>query len=246
MAAFTKEVGACVFTVSRLDLYVDVQGWVPTGDDRHRFVCRAQALETFEDGGELTGFSFGRRKTGTITARIYEKSRDAERKGADFWGDVWGEAFDATLPVFRVEFELARSVLRQYRVNTLDEVLDAVPALWMSVTSDWLSYRSPTADRTRARWPIAPEWRAVQHARLGDSGFGIERMYDGRTKGSIRRLMRLLNGSVAHYGALVGTAEIEGTCDQLALNLRDWEIVSRKRFSDRVGEWRAKEAGRRD
>jgi hypothetical protein len=142
-----EELGACVFTVSRLDLYVDVQGWCPTGDDRYRFVCRGQTLETYEAGGELTGFSFGRRKTGTIVARIYDKTRDADRKGADFWGDVWGDRLDPAMPVIRVEFELARTALREYGLDTLGEVLNAVPALWSSVTSDWLTYRSPTATR---------------------------------------------------------------------------------------------------
>jgi hypothetical protein len=244
MAVLGEEVGACVFTVSRLDLYADVQGWCPTGDDRHRFVCRGRTLETYEDGGELTGFSFGRRKTGTITARIYEKTRDAEHKGADFWADVWGEALDPAQPVFRVEFELARTVLREYGMSTLEEVLAAVPALWSSVTSEWLTYRSPTGDQTRARWPVAPEWQAVQRARLGEGAFGVERMYDGRTRGSVRRLIGPLSGWVAHYGALVGTDGIAATCEQLALSLRDWEIASRRSFPDRIAEWRAKEAAR--
>ena len=244
MQLLGEEVGACVFTVSRLDLYVDVQGWRPSGDDRHRFVCRGQTLETYEDGGELTGFSFGRRKTGTIVARIYDKTRDADRKGSDFWVAVWGERFDAAEPVFRVEFELARTALREYGLNTVDDVLDAVPALWQSVTTEWLTYRSPTADRTRARWPIAPEWQAVQRASLSEGAFGIGRMYDGRTRGSVRRLIRPLNGWVAHYAALIGTGDIEDTCEQLALSLRDLEYTSRRSFTGRIGEWRAREAAR--
>ncbi|MGO9301432.1 MAG: hypothetical protein ACLQEG_13990 [Acidimicrobiales bacterium] len=233
-----------VFTVSRLDLYVDVQGWWPTGDDRYRFVCRGQTLETYEASGELTGFSFGRRKTGTIVARIYDKTRDADRKGSDFWLDVWGERLDPAKPVFRVEFELARTALREYGLDTVDDVLGAVPALWLSVTSEWLTYRSPTADQTRARWPVAPEWQAVQRARLAEGAFGIGRMYEGRTNGSIRRLIRPLNGWVAHYAALVGTDDVEVTCEQLASSLRDWEYASRRSFADRVAEWRAREAAR--
>lgn len=148
-----------MFTVSRLDLYVDVQGWWPTGDDRYRFVCRGQTLETYEASGELTGFSFGRRKTGTIVARIYDKTRDADRKGSDFWLDVWGERLDPAKPVFRVEFELARTALREYGLDTVDDVLGAVPALWLSVTSEWLTYRSPTADQT------APVGRSLRNGR---------------------------------------------------------------------------------
>ena len=127
-------------------------------------------------------------------------------------------------------------------MNTLDEVLATIPALWLWVTTEWLTYRSPTSDKTRSRWPVAPEWKAVQRASLAEAAFGIERMYEGRSKGSVRRIMRLLNGLVAHYGALVGTEEIEATCARLVATLRDEEVVSRRSFADRVAEWRAKEA----
>ncbi|MDA8265448.1 MAG: hypothetical protein M0T79_08940 [Actinomycetota bacterium] len=96
MRLLSAEVGACVFTVNRIDLYGDFQGWCPTGDDRHNFVCRAKERDTYEDGDELTGFTFGRRKSGTVTARIYDKTRDAQHKGADFWPDVWGPASTRT------------------------------------------------------------------------------------------------------------------------------------------------------
>jgi hypothetical protein len=227
-----------------MDLYADFQGWRPTGDDRHRFLCRGKERDTYEDSGTLTGFTFGRRKSGTMTARIYDKTRDVERKGTDFWPDVWGSSFDRSQAVFRIEFEFARTALRQYGLNTLDEVLAAVPALWLSVTRDWLTYRSPTADETRSRWPVATEWRAVQRAKVGDGAFGIERMYDGRTEGSLRRLMRMLNGLTAHYGALMGTDDIEAACWLLIGSLRDAEIVTRRSFADRVAEYRAKENAR--
>ena len=100
--------------------------------------------------------------------------------------------------MFRIEFELARTALRQYGLTTLDDVLAAVPARWLSVTRDWLTYRSPTADETRSRWPVAPEWQAVQRASPSCGAFGIERMYDGRTEGSLRKVTRILNGLTAH------------------------------------------------
>jgi hypothetical protein len=242
MRLLERVVGVCVFTVSRIDLYGDFQGWNPTGEDRHRFVFRARELDTYEDSAELTGFTFGRRTSGTITARIYDKSRQMEQKGADFWPTVWGEKYDKEAPVFRVEFELARAALRQYDVNTLQEALDAVPALWLSVSTEWLTYRCPTADETRSRWPVAPEWQVVQRASLGEGAFGIRRMYDGRTKGTVRKLTPMLNGTVAHLGALLGTSGIDDTLLALAGVLRDAETITRRAFSDRIAEWKAKEA----
>lgn len=45
-----REVGPMVMKASRLDLFVDVQGWALDGDDRHRFVSRAKEVTTHEDG----------------------------------------------------------------------------------------------------------------------------------------------------------------------------------------------------
>ncbi|MCW2501713.1 MAG: hypothetical protein JWN87_3389 [Frankiales bacterium] len=99
-------------TGSRLDVYSDWQGWSLGAEDRDRFVCRAARLNTREDGDAWTGFEFGRRKTGTVTARIYDKSRQAREGGHDWWSAVWGSRYDPTQPVVRVEFELGRQALR--------------------------------------------------------------------------------------------------------------------------------------
>ena len=84
----------------------------------------------------------------------------------------------------------------------------------------------------------------MQRARLAEGAFGIRRMYDGRTRGSVRALLRPLNGWVAHYAALIGTDDVEDACERLASSLRAWEYVSRRSFADRVAEWQAKEAAR--
>ena len=79
------ELGPLCFSVSRIDIFVDVQGWSLSLDDAHRFVCRADARRMHEIGGTLTGFEFGVRKTKTLCARIYDKTADVEVKGSAWW-----------------------------------------------------------------------------------------------------------------------------------------------------------------
>lgn len=69
--------------VSRVDLHADTQGWNPTGNDRHRFVCRARKLATYEDDTDLTGFTFGNRSTKSVNGRIYDKTREILGNGHD-------------------------------------------------------------------------------------------------------------------------------------------------------------------
>jgi hypothetical protein len=236
------DVGPVLFTVSRLDLYADFQGWELCGDDRHRFVVRGRERDTYEDGEDLSGFVFGRRSSNTVLARIYDKQRDAKRKGADYWPGIWGPSYDAGRPVHRVEFELGRTGLRQYGVDTPDEAILAAGALWASLTESWLTYRSPTADRTRARWPVAPEWRAVQRASIRHGAAGLERIAEGIKLGSLRQLMPRLVGDLAAFAVLVGTERLAETVVHLLPAIHDLEARRGVTFAEKVAERRSRTA----
>jgi hypothetical protein len=81
--ALAELCGPIRWTVSRLDLHADFQGWQLDGDDRHRFLARADLRDTHEAGRILTGFEFGRRKTKTTSARIYDKVAERDSAGSD-------------------------------------------------------------------------------------------------------------------------------------------------------------------
>jgi len=48
--------------------------------------------------------------------------------------------------------------------------------LWGYASDEWLTYRSPTADRARSRWPLAPHSLQVQPVTLGHQAVGLERL----------------------------------------------------------------------
>ncbi len=196
------ECGAVRLVVSRIDLFADVQGWEIDGDERRNFVTRATARRTFEEGDAFTGLQFGSRSTGTASGRIYDKTRDIVRTGAEFWKDIWGNELDPDHPVLRVEFELSRSALREFGLTTPDEVLDATGSLWTYCTLEWLTLRVPTGDATRSRWPLAPEWEAIHRASIGEGSIGITRAYKGQQRGEMGKSFPGLVGHLARFGAL--------------------------------------------
>jgi len=57
--------------------------------------------------------------------------------------------------------------------------------------------RSPTADLTRSRWPLAPEWLRVQQATLGHRAVGLRRLRLARHSTSIAKLLPGLTGYLA-------------------------------------------------
>ena len=233
------ELGPLRFSLSRLDLFVDVQGWWFGLEDAPRFVCRADARRTYEMAGTLTGFEFGSRKTKTICARIYDKTADVGAKGSSWWYEVWGERFVEGLPVHRVEFELGRPGLVDFGIDTPLEALEAMGDLWSYATEEWLTYRSVSADRTRSRWPLAPEWRSVQEATLRHRAVGLARLHESRRQTSIARLMPGLNGYLVSMAALLDSEGIDDTLVAVRHHLHTYEIVSHVPFADRVVRRRA-------
>jgi len=232
------------FAVSRVDLFADVQGWALCAEDRNRFLCRATNCTTFEEGAGFRGFQFGWRTTKTFSARIYDKTADVERHGSDWWFGLWGDGYVAAMPVHRIEFEIGRKGLTDFGLDTPGDVLRAKADLWRYATGEWLSFRTPTDDSTRARWPIAPEWEQVQRSSLGNRAIGLERMSTGRMVGSLRRLMPPLVGYLAAFAAIVGAEEIDDTLGALDHHLRSDEIVRRVAFRDRIAERRTRMGAR--
>lgn len=225
-----------VLGVSRIDLHSDWQGWDPTGDDRRRFICRAQALATYEANGELSGFLFGNRKTGSMTARIYDKTNEIAGNGHDWWITLWGDRLNPDRPVVRVEFEFSRDLLREMQLSDPDDVLAATGGLWAYASQQWLSYRDPSDHHEPSRWPLSPQWVAVQQSSLDDGSLPRARIDEDRAKGGLRLLMPLLNGCVVSFAALIGVNTIAEACRRLPVYLLSYETTSRRPFADRIAE----------
>lgn len=236
--------GPVRWSLSRLDLFCDVQGWQLVGDDRHRFVCRAARRDLHEHGAEFGGFEFGRRTTKTVCVRIYDKTRQVDDKGLDWWPPIWGARYDPSLPVLRIEAEVGRQGLVEYGVDGPLDGLEAASSIWANVTESWLSYRTPTDDETRARWPVAPEWAAIQRATLRSTAIGVDRVRALRRKGELRKLLPTLVGYSARVGALVGTDDIGTTLAAMGALFANDERRRGVMFADRIAERAAEEARR--
>jgi hypothetical protein len=228
------DLGKLYFGVSRVDLFADWQGWSLSLDDAHRFVCRADARRTYELGGTLTGFEFGSRKTKTFSARLYDKTAEIAVKANGWWLEIWGDRFVPEVPVHRMEFEIGREGLVEFDLETPTQVLAAAGDLWAYATEHWLTYRSPTSDQTRSRWPIADEWRQVQKATLSHHPVGIERLRSTHRSTSITKLLPGLTGYLASLGALIDAEGIDDTVGAVGHHLHNYEIISRTPFAERI------------
>jgi hypothetical protein len=196
------------WTLSRLDLFVDVQGWDLKASDKHRFLCRASQGATHDENDRLTGFSFGGRKTHTITARIYDKTLEIQKKKSDWVRDVWGDRFRPGETVWRIECEAHTKLLRELRITDVEDGLARQGELWAYFTDKWLTFRDPSEDGNKSRWPLSAVWREVQKASLRGDVIGLDRIRDCEAVAEMEKLIPALRGYMCSVGARLG-------CDDL-------------------------------
>jgi hypothetical protein len=232
------ECGAIRLTASRIDLHADWQGWSLEGEDRRRFVCRSEDRITHEFGDLLSGFQFGKRTTNTIFCRIYDKSREMERTGAAYWQDIWGDQFDPQTRVLRVEFEFGRQGLAEFGISSPFDAIDAAGALWSYATEQWLSLRTPSQDSTISRWPVSSEWEQIRQARIGDSAFGLDRVYGGKRRGELEKMAPAVAGYLSNVAALTNSSSFVGAVPHLQRLLEWYGIQSGRTFEDRTAQKR--------
>ena len=232
-SSLVSAIATVEWSTSRADLFADVQGFWPAANTRDQFVCRAKTLNTFEEAGDLTGFQFGKRRGGGITARMYEKSGQARKVGANYWFEVWGDAYRPGEPVTRVEIEYGRKALHQCGIETPDDLFSNLAGLW-GYGTEWLSYREPTSDKTKSRAPVASEWEAIRNVSLRDRPVTIERTTGSKAAASERQMKQALCGWLASFAAFRNVDSIGASLDLLDPVLRDYERETGIPFSARV------------
>lgn len=197
----------CRAIASRVDVFVDEQGWVPEREDFARFQCRGLRRRVFEVprqqhgyGRRLSGFSFG---TGDLVARLYDKTLEMTVKGHT-WPELLWRGWDRAQPVWRVEIQYRRPVLAAMGLTGMREVVEHRQGLWEYGTR-WLSLRVASQDSNRARWPVAPVWEELTRASVG-----------GRAEPLIRErvrqddVLRLTQGLVGYATSLEAAGAARG------------------------------------
>lgn len=230
---------------SRVDVYADVQGWELALTDMERFASRGRFREAYPlgeagsssvymAGRRVTGFRFGR---DTVVARVYDKTAEIARRPGSWVPELWAER-DETMPVWRVEFQLRRRAIAEFNVTEFDEVLASAQDFWEHCTKEFLTLRTRTGNRQRARWPVDPTWAEVQAVKIAPTRTGVirRRVIEGNEEMTVRGLQ----GYVTSWAATQGYEELGQVLKALGPRLtRYWKGLGRT-FRDEVRHKRAR------
>jgi hypothetical protein len=224
------------WTVSRLDLFADFHDFQLTSESRKDFVCKAKTKRTFENGDNLETLYFG--SGNPVMARLYDKTKESSAKGTDWWPLIWGRRYRRGQKVWRIEFEVHREYLRILGLSSPEDVLSMATPVWQELTSDWLSMRTPTSDSNRSRWPLAPQWEAVQAVEIEGSAIGAELIRAGQRQGDLRKLTPQAIGHLASVAALLGGRDADDLLELLPTFIGVDAIEREMSFADRVTDKR--------
>ncbi len=116
--------------VSRIDIFVDFVSSVDMESwDRHAWVTRASAINTYSIERDFSGWVIG--AGSVISCRLYDKTLEIEKQSKKYYlHKLWNKAgWNEHDKVWRLEFQLKREVLTQKGLHKLHDVLNCQSAL---------------------------------------------------------------------------------------------------------------------
>jgi hypothetical protein len=195
-----KSLGGSVLRhkINRCDLYADFR--IPCGLSleflKSHMVGKAKHTNHYMEGDVLETF-YVSKKSSPIQLRIYDKEKEIKKKGTEErWMRIW--SVDDSKDVWRIEFQFRRPILKQYWIDTIDDLRNKKADLWKYVTGEWFSLRC-LDNENQARRTIHEFWKKVQSC---IEYFGLEngtkRKYEKKKATSIMwHIPRIVNLLVA-------------------------------------------------
>jgi len=202
--------------VSRVDLCADF--WIPGGlsYDFLRFhkVTRNDKSNLIMDKDHAETYYVGDKKT-PIQLRIYNKGVEVQLNGGKklWFRELWQR--ESTEDVWRTEFQLRRPALKQFGVNSLDDLKQKQAGIWHYLTSKWFSLRLPDNEKAERR-TIHPFWCAVQECFQGKSSFNeIKRIYKSDSTVSPEWHLSHIDGCLSSLASILGITNREDAINEL-------------------------------
>ena len=191
---------------SRVDLCADFRLDGPLSFpflENHR-IARSRKTETYMDGTTLETYYCGS-PGAPLRLRIYDKSKEILKSNKQWFGAIWNT--DDLTNIWRVEFQIRRSVLHQYRIRDLAGLWDIIGSVWSYLTSEWFSLRLPDNDKAERR-TVHPWWKAVQECGpLFGADNGTRRTFDSDDVQTIDEILPHVFGRMITIAALSGVKD---------------------------------------
>lgn len=188
---------------SRCDLAVDYRLTAPLNMpflEQHA-VSRSRKVSTHINSGILETYYCGS-PAAPVRLRIYDKGKEILLSNKLWFLPLWQT--DDPTNIWRVEFQLRRTFLHQYRIDNLNDLWDTIGDIWAYLTTEWFSLRLPDNDKAERR-TVHPWWAAVQMCgELLGVNNGERRCFDSDTPQQIDKILPHVFSRMITIAALSG------------------------------------------
>ena len=184
-----------------------------------------------------TGITIGQ---GDIALRVYDKVFEIQKNGSksSLFASVWGKDEFNEEPVTRVEFQLRKEVLKQFRIKSLEDLFAKMNSLWQYCTTDWARFCGETVDRENRhqdRAKIHSWWKRIQKLTWDGSEFAIRKK--PLPQKDKKQLVDVMIGCALNVAAIDGCdhRDIELIKETVLREVEDWCDTKSKIINQKTG-----------
>lgn len=214
--------------ISRLDLCCDfLSDYFAKNSIYEEVISRARTISNYipkedevsfpeirvtQKNRKFNAWCFGSKKS-DVYCRIYNKSleiRDKKNK-KDWFYKIWGLDPKVAPDVWRCEFEVNRTFLKNCSINTLGDLEDKLNKIWEYLTTQWLRFAYNDDEKTYRR-TVIDIWEEIQNIKFDifdveeDTGELIRKT---AKKADIRILIDMVKGCLTSIGAITRRMKLE-------------------------------------
>ena len=212
--------------INRCDLCVDmlIPGGLTDEFLRRHAVCRSKDRRIHLGSDDLRTFYQGQ-PGAEIMLRVYDKSVEIEASGKTWFLPLW--QITENVDVWRCEFQLRRTALKGFGINSLNDLSEKQGRVWRYLTEEWFSLRQQDNENATRRTAI-PLWKMIQE-RAEQFGVCDEQI---RRAAAVRStdtafLVKRVAGSVIGLAARKGINDLKEAWRQLEIEVAE-EMKGRK------------------
>lgn len=148
--------------INRVDLAVDFVGLdIHKTEifDRDKWVKLARTYRIYGAGRRDNTAAFGFTSRSIISLRIYDKLLELQDDPAKLaiFKHIWGVPQNQEVPVTRVEYQLRKDALKEFKAQKFDDFIHKIQGIWDYLCKDWfrlcnVKHRKQTQEAENTGW----------------------------------------------------------------------------------------------
>ena len=207
--------------VCRLDLCCHISGIDFVTNYETNYKGNFKNRQIFYKNSKINCITFGSRKGKNIYCRIYNKSLEILETHKKYWFyDIWQNNNMDINNVWNLEFEIKSEFLRQFNINTVNDILLYINDIWQYCTTKWLVKIDRTNVRVE-RCNTNADWLKIQNAYNEFNSIGLIKKQKQLDLDAINLIPNLV-GCITSYSARKKETNIDKAISYLTKDMQTY------------------------